>query len=54
MLVYGCRSNAPDLAGFRGFDRRTGEIHRRLDLLTDEWVVISPERNVRPNDPESG
>jgi UDPglucose--hexose-1-phosphate uridylyltransferase len=25
-------------------------IHRRLDLLTGEWVVISPARNVRPLD----
>ena len=53
VLVYGCGSDALDLPASRGLDRRTGEIHRRLDLLTDEWVVISPERNVRPNDPES-
>jgi UDPglucose--hexose-1-phosphate uridylyltransferase len=31
---------------------RVGEIHRRLDPLTEEWVVISPQRNTRPNDPE--
>ncbi len=29
-----------------------GGIHRRLDLLTREWVAISPARNVRPLDRE--
>jgi UDPglucose--hexose-1-phosphate uridylyltransferase len=27
-----------------------GGIHRRLDLLTQEWVAMSPARNVRPLD----
>ncbi len=53
MLVYGCRSDSTELSSARSSDRRTAGIHRRFDLLTEEWVVISPERNVRPNDPES-
>jgi UDPglucose--hexose-1-phosphate uridylyltransferase len=36
-----------------GAKLHVGDIHRRLDPLTDEWVLISPHRNVRPNDPES-
>jgi UDPglucose--hexose-1-phosphate uridylyltransferase len=52
VLVYGCLSDSTELSSSRSFDRRTGEIHRRRDVLTNEWVVISPERNVRPNDPE--
>ena len=27
-----------------------GGIHRRLDLLTHEWVVMTPARNIRPLD----
>jgi UDPglucose--hexose-1-phosphate uridylyltransferase len=53
VLVYGCPSDSTELHTSPSFGRRTAEIHRRLDLLTHEWVVISPERNVRPNDPES-
>ena len=33
-----------------GLETGLGGIHRRLDLLTDEWVVVSPTRNVRPLD----
>jgi len=53
VLVYGRGSDSTELSSSRSFDRRTAGIHRRYDLLTDEWVVISPERNVRPNDPGS-
>ncbi len=49
-FVYGRLEDGVELAA--GGEARVGEIHRRLDPLTDEWVVISPQRNVRPNDPE--
>ena len=52
MLVYGCPPVSADLTTSGSRDRRIGEIHRRRDLLTDEWVLFSPERNARPNDPE--
>jgi UDPglucose--hexose-1-phosphate uridylyltransferase len=50
VFVYGALADDAALGG--GGETRVGDIHRRLDLLTDEWVVISPHRNVRPNDPE--
>jgi UDPglucose--hexose-1-phosphate uridylyltransferase len=50
VFVYGSLSDDAGLGD--GGEIRVGDIHRRLDPLTDEWVVISPHRNVRPNDPE--
>lgn len=50
VLVYGRRPDSADLTASGSLDRHIGEIHRRLDLLTDEWVLFSPKRNVRPND----
>lgn len=50
VLVYGRLAEDAELGP--GGEMRPGEIHRRLDPLTGEWVVVSPHRNVRPNDPE--
>jgi UDPglucose--hexose-1-phosphate uridylyltransferase len=49
VLVYG---ELPGGARLRdeGAERQVGDIHRRLDLLTGEWVAISPARNLRPLD----
>jgi UDPglucose--hexose-1-phosphate uridylyltransferase len=50
VFVYGV---LPEDARLRpAAELRVGEIHRRLDPLTGEWVIIAPQRNVRPNDPE--
>jgi UDPglucose--hexose-1-phosphate uridylyltransferase len=48
VFVYGELAAGSDLA--RGVETGLGGIHRRLDLLRHEWVVMSPERNVRPLD----
>jgi UDPglucose--hexose-1-phosphate uridylyltransferase len=50
VFVFGSLVDGTELG--EGVETRVGDIHRRLDPLTDEWVVISPHRNVRPNDPE--
>jgi UDPglucose--hexose-1-phosphate uridylyltransferase len=50
VLVYGALADGAHLGP--GAELHLGEIHRRLDPLTEEWVVVSPDRNVRPNDPE--
>jgi UDPglucose--hexose-1-phosphate uridylyltransferase len=50
VFAYGALAEDAELG--EGGEARVGDIHRRLDPLTDEWVVISPHRNVRPNDPE--
>lgn len=53
-FVYGRLPDGAGLVDEAGVGRGTGlgEIHRRLDLLTGEWVAISPQRNVRPLDSE--
>jgi len=48
VFVYGELAEGSRLAP--GVETGLGGIHRRLDLLTDEWVVMSPARNVRPLD----
>ncbi len=49
VLVYGgLRVGSALVRG--GGETWLGGIHRRLDLLTREWVAISPARNVRPLD----
>jgi UDPglucose--hexose-1-phosphate uridylyltransferase len=49
VFVYG--EHVRDLAlAPLGAEIEIGAIHRRLDLMTREWVAISPERNVRPLD----
>jgi UDPglucose--hexose-1-phosphate uridylyltransferase len=50
VFVYGELAEGAELGP--GGEMRVGEIHRRLDPLTNEWVIVSPHRNVRPNDPE--
>ena len=50
VLVYGKLADGAVLGP--GAETHLGEIHRRLDPLTGEWIVVSPHRNVRPNDPE--
>jgi UDPglucose--hexose-1-phosphate uridylyltransferase len=50
VLVYGTLADGAVLGP--GAETHLGEIHRRLDSLTGEWIVVSPHRNVRPNDPE--
>ena len=52
VLVYGTLADGAVLGP--GAETHLGEIHRRLDPLTGEWIVVSPHRNVRPNDPEPG
>jgi UDPglucose--hexose-1-phosphate uridylyltransferase len=47
VLVYGELDAAAELGRA---EASVGDIHRRRDLLTGEWVVISPKRNVRPLD----
>ena len=49
MFVYGSLAAAAEL---RSTETSTGEIHRRLDVMTGDWVAISPKRNVRPLDRE--
>jgi UDPglucose--hexose-1-phosphate uridylyltransferase len=49
VFVYGDLAAGASLAG-RGAETGLGGIHKRLDLLTREWVAISPVRNVRPLD----
>jgi UDPglucose--hexose-1-phosphate uridylyltransferase len=39
-------------ATLAGAETSVGAIHRRRDLLTGDWVVISPQRNMRPLDNE--
>ena len=41
-----------ETAGSASFD--PSELHRRLDRLTDSWVLVSPARNVRPSATTSG
>ncbi len=48
VLVYGALPGGAALS--QGAETGIGGIHRRLDLLTREWVAISPARNVRPLD----
>jgi UDPglucose--hexose-1-phosphate uridylyltransferase len=48
VFVYGELDAGARLAA--GVETGLTGIHRRLDLLTHEWVVISPARNVRPLD----
>jgi UDPglucose--hexose-1-phosphate uridylyltransferase len=48
VFVYGELAAGARLAA--GVETGLTGIHRRLDLLTDEWVVMSPARNVRPLD----
>ncbi len=48
VLVYGRLPAGAVLSG--AAETGIGGIHRRLDLLTGEWVAISPARNVRPLD----
>ena len=50
VLVYGALADGAGLGP--GADTQLGEIHRRLDALTGEWIIVTPQRNVRPNDPE--
>lgn len=50
VFVYGELADGAALRGGPETETHLGEIHRRLDLLTGEWVVISPHRNVRPLD----
>jgi len=52
VLVYGDLAKGATLAP-SGAEIEVGGIHRRLDLLTREWVAISPARNVRPLDAEA-
>lgn len=49
VFVYGGLGADARLAR-RGPETGFGGIHRRLDLLTREWVAIAPARNVRPLD----
>jgi UDPglucose--hexose-1-phosphate uridylyltransferase len=49
VLLYGRLADDARLAG-RGAEMVFGGIHRRFDLATREWIVISPARNVRPLD----
>jgi UDPglucose--hexose-1-phosphate uridylyltransferase len=49
VFVYGAVSASSSLAR-RGAETGLGGIHKRFDLLTGEWVAISPARNVRPLD----
>jgi UDPglucose--hexose-1-phosphate uridylyltransferase len=52
-FLYGLLSEGAALAdGEELATGGAGELHRRLDLLTGEWVAISPRRNVRPLDSE--
>jgi UDPglucose--hexose-1-phosphate uridylyltransferase len=53
VLVYGDLASDARLAA-RGAEIGVGRIHRRLDLLTREWIAISPQRNVRPLDSAQG
>lgn len=48
--VYGALADGARLGP--GAETHLGEIHRRLDPLTREWILVAPHRNVRPNDPE--
>jgi UDPglucose--hexose-1-phosphate uridylyltransferase len=50
VLVYGSLAEDAELASV---ESSVGNIHRRRDLLTGDWVVISPKRNVRPLDHEA-
>ena len=52
VFVYGELAAGARLAA--GVETGLSGIHRRLDLLTDEWVVMSPARNVRPLDTADG
>ena len=52
MFVYGELAPGSELAP--DVETGLGGIHRRLDLLRHEWVVISPARNVRPLDTAAG
>ena len=52
VFVYGGLSPAASLTP--GAETGLGGIHERLDLLTGEWVAISPARNVRPLDNAAG
>jgi UDPglucose--hexose-1-phosphate uridylyltransferase len=49
VFVYGDVGAGSRLAP-RGAETGLGGIHRRFDLLTQEWVAMSPARNVRPLD----
>ncbi|HEY4977418.1 MAG TPA: hypothetical protein VII05_08780, partial [Gaiellaceae bacterium] len=49
VFVYGALHASSSLAR-RGAEIGLGGIHKRFDLLTGEWVAISPTRNVRPLD----
>jgi len=49
VFVYGSLAGEPELVPS---ETSTGDIHCRLDILTGDWVAISPKRNVRPLDRE--
>jgi UDPglucose--hexose-1-phosphate uridylyltransferase len=49
VFVYGGLHAGSSLTR-RGAETGLGGIHKRFDLLTGEWVAISPARNVRPLD----
>jgi UDPglucose--hexose-1-phosphate uridylyltransferase len=49
VFVYGRLPPGASLTRL-GAETGLGGIHKRLDLLTGEWVAISPTRNVRPLD----
>ena len=51
--VYGHQDDW-DLAAASGTPFDPTELHRRLDRLTDSWVLVSPARNVRPSATTSG
>jgi UDPglucose--hexose-1-phosphate uridylyltransferase len=53
VFVYGDLGAGSKLAQ-RGAETGLGGIHRRFDLLTREWVAMSPTRNVRPLDTADG
>ena len=49
VFVYGGLGAGSSLT-HRGAETVPGGIHKRFDLMTREWVAISPARNVRPLD----
>jgi UDPglucose--hexose-1-phosphate uridylyltransferase len=53
VLVYGPREPDPSPLA-QSTSTWLGGIHRRFDLLTREWVALSPARNVRPLDTTGG
>lgn len=53
LYVYGPLRGSlpvPDIARSDG----AAAIHKRLDILTDSWIAVSPARNTRPLDQPSG